>query len=298
MREMTKLTVYTPTYNRIESLSVLYGSLLAQTNKNFVWMIIDDGSTDNTAELVDEWIDSEQLQIKYHRKENGGVHTAREYAFKHIDTELLAGVDSDDYLTNDAIQSILEEWDMHSNEGLAGMYYPCCLPDGSRLTEPFPVAADKATYQESLYKYGIEKDKFTVVRSDLMKDLDETVIFPNEKLVGESYKWIQLPEVPFRFVDKCIKVVNYQINGYSRNIRKLWFDNLNGFRAVYGKTTEYCRYPIPKAKSCLKYIISSIYLRDARFIQHSPRPLMTALLTPFGLLGYLATRFKWRRYQS
>lgn len=288
--------MYTPTYNRIESLSVLYGSLLAQTCKDFIWMIIDDGSTDDTPARVSEWINSAQLNILYHRKENGGVHTAREFAFTHIETELLVGVDSDDCLKEFAIQSILDEWNKHEGESLAGLYYPCCYSDNRRLTEPFPDAVDRASYQDSLYKYGIKKEKLTVVRTDLMKELDKAVTYPGEKLIGESYKWIQLPSVPFLFVDECIKIQNYQDDGYTSNIRKLWFQNLNGFRLTYAKQIECCIYLIPRIRSCIKYIVASAYLHDKGYVKHSPRPFLTALVSPVGLIGYALTRLKWRGY--
>ena len=83
------LTVFTPAYNRAHTLVRTYESLLAQSCKDFVWLIIDDGSTDNTSELVSNWQNCKNgFEIRYIYKENGGMHTAHNTAYEYIDTEL------------------------------------------------------------------------------------------------------------------------------------------------------------------------------------------------------------------
>ena len=93
MKSMQKseiiLTVFTPAYNRADTLSRTYESLLYQDCKNFIWLVVDDGSTDNTAELVQEWKSRDNgFEIRYYYKENGGMHTAHNTAYENIDTEL------------------------------------------------------------------------------------------------------------------------------------------------------------------------------------------------------------------
>lgn len=93
------LTIVTPTYNRRHKISDLYKSLQSQTLLDFEWIIIDDGSEDNTSEIVKQWIENSEFRIRYFYKENGGKHTAINYALKIIETELTFIVDSDDILT-------------------------------------------------------------------------------------------------------------------------------------------------------------------------------------------------------
>ena len=101
---MVPITVFTPTYNRAHLLSRCYDGMKAQTDKSFIWMIIDDGSADNTEEVVRGWIqENDDFQIQYYRKENGGLHTAYNEAISHIETELCVCIDSDDYMPDDAI---------------------------------------------------------------------------------------------------------------------------------------------------------------------------------------------------
>lgn len=81
------LTVFTPAYNRAYTLHKCYESLKMQTNKDFVWLIIDDGSTDNTRELVESWINENIVHITYHYQKNQGMHGAHNTAYELIDTE-------------------------------------------------------------------------------------------------------------------------------------------------------------------------------------------------------------------
>lgn len=91
---MYDLTVYTPTYNRGRTLKRLYSSLISQTNKEFTWLIIDDGSIDNTKQLVSEWINEGIITINYVFKTNGGKHTATRLAYSIIKTKYLILIDS------------------------------------------------------------------------------------------------------------------------------------------------------------------------------------------------------------
>ena len=109
---MKKLTIFTPTYNRQHTLYKAYESLIKQTNKDFIWLIIDDGSKDNTEEIVNAWKNENKIEIEYYKKENGGKHSAYNYALKLIKTELtLIALDSDDYLTLNAVEDILKCWE-------------------------------------------------------------------------------------------------------------------------------------------------------------------------------------------
>ena len=111
-----KLTIFTPTYNRMELLKNLYSSLKNQTNKNFIWFIVDDGSTDNTKQLVNELKNEAVLNISYVKKENGGKNTAMDYAHSNCETEFIACVDSDDYLTENAVEEIYKDFITYSND--------------------------------------------------------------------------------------------------------------------------------------------------------------------------------------
>ena len=101
------LTIFTPTFNRAELLKRVYDSLLRQREKNFSWLIVDDGSTDNTKEVVEEWLREGRINIQYEYQENGGKMRAHNQGVNLCNTELFLCLDSDDFLTEDAVEIIL-----------------------------------------------------------------------------------------------------------------------------------------------------------------------------------------------
>ena len=104
------LTIFTPAYNRAYCLHQCYESLLRQTNRDFSWLIIDDGSSDNTKALVQTWIDENKISIQYHYQENQGMHGAHNTAYKLIATELNVCIDSDDFMPDKAVNNIINFW--------------------------------------------------------------------------------------------------------------------------------------------------------------------------------------------
>lgn len=115
------LTVFTPTFNRADCLRRCYESLRRQTCREFIWLVVDDGSSDGTRELVRGWMQEGELEIRYHYQENGGMHTAHNAAYELVETELNVCLDSDDRMPEDAVASILEFWERHGNDRVAGL---------------------------------------------------------------------------------------------------------------------------------------------------------------------------------
>ena len=111
MNDMATITVFTPAYNRAHTLPRTYESLRQQDCKDFVWLVVDDGSSDNTADLVKSWQTQDNgFEIRYLYKENGGMHTAHNAAYDVIDTELNICIDSDDCLADGAVRKIQDKW--------------------------------------------------------------------------------------------------------------------------------------------------------------------------------------------
>jgi glycosyltransferase involved in cell wall biosynthesis len=103
------ITVLTATYNRSHTLPTLYESLLNQTNKNLEWLVIDDGSTDRTEQLIRKFTEDDLIDIRYLKKNNGGKHSALNLGFNEAKHEWILIVDSDDWLKNDAIDFMINE---------------------------------------------------------------------------------------------------------------------------------------------------------------------------------------------
>jgi len=120
----TFLTIFTPTYNRAYILPKLYGSLKTQTNKNFVWHIVDDGSSDETKMLVQKFQNENQIEIQYFFQENKGKHFAVNQGLKRTETEFFCVIDSDDYLAENAVEEMeLLSYKIKKNDQIAGFTF-------------------------------------------------------------------------------------------------------------------------------------------------------------------------------
>ncbi len=186
------ITVLTPTYNRKEKLGRLYESLKRQTCKEFVWMIIDDGSSDNTKEYIDELKKTNvDLSIEYYYKTNGGKHTALNYGIERTNTELIFIVDSDDYLVDDAIEIVKREWFLHEkSDDICGICFLKGYDKESCVGEKFNDLSDQS-YITMRLKKGVKGDKSEIFKTSLLKQKKFPEI-EGEKFIGEDYVWCDL----------------------------------------------------------------------------------------------------------
>ncbi len=285
---MALVTIYTPTYNRSKLLKRLYDSLIRQTCDDFIWMVVDDGSTDNTKELIESFQKNDnKFEIIYYYKENGGVHTARDFAYDHCDTELIFSVDSDDWLLDDAVKNIISFWKREGSEYYAGIFCPDIIKNKKVKTLQLP-NIKYVTYQDLTYKYKFKYDKTTIIRSKIIKEIPHAPSFKGEKLVGEGFKWVQLPENnPFLIMNIPIMVREYQINGYTMNSYDYIFNNLNGYRASCSQAIKSLKFFKPRLKAYIGYIATSLLLKDKKFIKKSPYPFKTFILMPLGIFGLI-----------
>ena len=135
---MATLTVFTPAYNRAHTIGRTYASMCRQTCKDFEWLIIDDGSSDNTRELVEGWIAEGKVPIRYIYQQNQGMHGAHNTAYRNIDTPLNTCIDSDDYMPDDAVEKILKCWQEKGSDKVAGLVGLDVTEDGQVIGTGFP----------------------------------------------------------------------------------------------------------------------------------------------------------------
>lgn len=296
---MEQLTIYTATYNRAGLLERAYKSLTRQTNKNFIWQIIDDGSTDFTKELVENWKKvNNGFDLRYVYKENGGVHTARDLAYQICETELICTLDSDDWMVDTAVETMLDFWLTYGSKEYAGMFVPNMYANGKIAGSQFP-NIKSVSYQDYTYKYKCKGDKHTILRTAVIQMIPQSPVFPDENLVAEGFKWIQIPEDrSFLLLNQPLFVVEYQSDGYSKNARKNMFRNLNGFRANAKQHIISAKYFRVRLRNQIKYIMYSLWLKDKNFIKNSPKPVQTMLLAPIGFVIFLIMDKKWGKYKS
>ena len=283
MESTIKLTIFTPAYNRAHTLLRTYESLLQQDCKEFIWLIIDDGSTDNTAELVKSWQSKENgFEIRYIYKENGGMHTAHNTAYENIDTELNTCIDSDDKLAPGAVRMILDKWERVRDQGYAGIIGLDADFDNNVIGKGFPKGMTETTVI-GYYVAGGSGDKKLVYRTDVINQYPAYPIFEGEKYVALSYKYRLIDQkYKMAVLDEVLCNVEYQPDGSSHTMWKQYLRNPKGF-AFWRKVCM--QYPESKKRllvDCIHYCSSSQIAHNRNYIQESPRKLLTVLCTPVG----------------
>jgi len=289
------ITVFTPAYNRAHLLPRLYESLCKQTFKDFEWVIVDDGSTDDTKSLSLSLSSREgtDFPIRYFYQENGGKPSAINTGMDLAHGELFFIVDSDDVLTSDALQAIHDDWVPVKDKGLCGISYLRGYSETKPIGDLHPVDHGISDFITVRINQHTEGDKAEIWVTKILQEY-KYPIFPGEKFIGESYIWYQLAEkYDMLFVNKIIYITEYLEGGLSQS----------------GKTMR-IKYPlgaIELCKVCMspRYCFSyrekktMLYVAYHFFAKKSFKEMMTTPYKRLVLLnyipGYLLYRYwNWR----
>lgn len=291
-----KLTIFTPAYNRIHTLPRTYESLLCQDYKEFIWLIVDDGSSDGTKELVQKWQSQDNgFEIRYVYKENGGMHTAHNVAYTNIYTELNTCIDSDDCLAPNAVSKILKKWSQVKDKGYAGIIgLDADLNTKKIIGKGFPENLTETTLS-GYYANGGSGDKKLIYRTDLIKQYPAYPVFPDEKYVSLAYKYLLIDQdYKLAVLNEVLCEVEYQPDGSSMNMIRQYYKNPRGF--AFWRVIK-MQYPESKKRlilDCIHYCSSSILARNPNYISQSPYKPLTLLCTPFGVILSLYILLKAR----
>lgn len=279
------LTVFTPAYNRAHTITRTYESLLNQNCKDFIWLIVDDGSTDNTAELVKQWQKKDNgFEIQYIYKENGGMHTAHNTAYENIHTELNVCIDSDDCMGENAVKIILEKWEEVKDKGYAGIIGLDADMNGNIIGSGFPDGLEETTVI-GYYSAGGSGDKKLVYRTDIINKYPPYPVFEGEKYVALSYKYRLIDQsYKMAVLDKVLCNVDYQADGSSNTMWKQYLRNPKGFAFWRKVCMEHPESVKRLIIDCIHYCSSSFIAKNGKYISQSPKKLLTVLCTPLGLV--------------
>ena len=293
---MKTITVFTPTYNRAFCLNQLYISLINQTSKDFLWLIIDDGSIDTTKDLVASWIKENKIEIQYIYKKNEGMHSGHNLAYAAIKTELNICIDSDDYMPNDAVELIITKWQQTKDKYVAGIIGLDIFKDGTQVGNKIPANITKSTLCDLYQKYKVTGDLKLVIRTNVVNEFPPYPIFENEKLVplgvlylmiDQKYQWICTNDV------YCI--VEYLPGGSSNTIVKQYKQSPKGFgysRLVEIKYSQRFSYTFTRA---MHYISSCLFQGKLNFFKGNPKKAVTFLAIPFGIAFHFYLLYKIRK---
>ncbi len=255
-----ELTIFTPTYNRSILLTRVYESLLSQTNKNFVWLIVDDGSLDDTRNKVEGFIENnksygEPFAIEYYYYENGGKMRAHNRGVEHAGTEWFLCLDSDDYLRNDAVEIILNTLSKESNtENLGGII----AHKGKSETETLsPYEFPKVDYSTlfGLYLSGFKGETTLVLRKKLL-DMYPFPQIKGEKYVPEDVIYDKIDkECVFKVLPEILTVCELVSEGYTDSVHRLKEDNKFAWFLYYEQRARITSVSVLKFKYLSFYVL-------------------------------------------
>ncbi|MBP2623960.1 glycosyltransferase family A protein [Streptococcus oricebi] len=277
------ITIFTPTYNRAHTLERLYDSLCRQTSKEFEWLIVDDGSDDETAVLVQKWQQEGRLTIRYLYQANAGKSQAHNLGVENAGFELFSCVDSDDYLVDQAVQRILEVW-----RSLPNAIGIVCLR-GKTSTSPLTqwrMEQAYSTLREAYQSNLIQGDTMLVYQTSIIANY-QFPSFKNEKFVPETYLYDQLDQVgQLYFLKEILYIGEYQADGYTASMKKIIAENPRGYEAYIQQRLDLDTRIRDLIADTIRYIAIKLVVRDNSLFKEAKYPGLTGILYPLGFLFF------------
>ena len=223
------VTIFTPTYNRAHLIGNLYHSIQKQTNRDFEWIVIDDGSTDNTRQMINTWIKNgdNDFSIRYFYQENGGKHRATNKAALLAKGELVFVVDSDDTITDDAIEKIIGYYRQINNKSVfAGLFLAA---NNTNDEEPTQCFCDYSFFEKDRHPYTTG-EKADVLITEVLRNYPYPE-FDGEKFMTEGviYNRMARDGLLIRWIDDTIYLYEYQKDGLTNNSRRNFLNNPRGY---------------------------------------------------------------------
>ena len=300
-------TIFIPAYNRADLLPRAFESIEAQRFTDFEVLVIDDGSTDRTRDVVIQWQAKAEFTLRYYWQENRGKPAAHNAALDKIRGEFTVILDSDDTLAPDALQILKKHWDnipAKLRASFAGVEGLCAVMGGGQIAgSRFPSDIFDSNYLEMRHRYKVVGDKKCAVRTEVLRRFPFP-LFENEKDLRESIIWCRMAhEYRFRYINEIIQYIEYQPSGLSS--RSVWrrARSPQGFRLAFKEMlNDHWRY-------CSKRELAGYARRYVRCSLHAGIGLMQQaadihrkgiwlVSLPGGILGWLKDRFTLREAKS
>lgn len=251
------ITILTPTYNRASLLPRLFDSLLRQTSKDFEWIVVDDGSTDDTREVVANLKEKcgGAFPMGYVYKANGGKHMAINIGAERARGELLFIADSDDLLTDDALETVANSWhdisDDKSFAGIAGL--DIAMDTREVIGSGLPQEHIDCNAIDIRYRHHVTGDMKEVFRTEVLREFPFPE-FAGERFCPEQLVWFRMARrYRLRYINKPIYIADYQPDGITAGITKARMRNPSASMLTYAELTE-CPVPfLVKVKAAINF---------------------------------------------
>jgi glycosyltransferase involved in cell wall biosynthesis len=264
-------SVFTPTYNRAHTLDRVYRSLKAQTYRDFEWLIVDDGSTDGTRELVEGWAREADFPVRYEWQENRGKHFATNRGIELARGELFITADSDDEFPPEALETFRRVWESilaGERPGFAGAAGLCVDQHGRLVGDRFPESPLDSTHLERKYRYKVKGEKWGFVRTEVMRE------FPFVETAEMSgFRWSDIGrKYKTRFFNEVVRIYYVgeggSLSSRDRKIRKPLMGALRNAGVLNDDLDWFHCDPVAFIKNAVHYgrfsLLAGWSLRDQR----------------------------------
>lgn len=288
------LTVMTPTYNRANTLPACYQSLLNQTRKDFIWMIIDDGSVDQTENLVREWISLNQINILYFKKENGGKASALNLGIENLATTYACCLDSDDLFYPDTVRLALEQLeDVREDQNCCGLLALRHNPDGTVLGGKEIPKSLKTSNATIVYQIG-KIEAICFYKSEIIKQY-RFPSFPGEKFISPAWLDCELSrKYYFKISWDKLCCCEYIDDGLTKNKVSVIIKNPRGYTCVKRQSFELATSIKHIIKHGIMYNCGCILCNDKHWLKNAPRKGWALVLRPLGWVAYFKRFYRKR----
>ena len=242
------ITLFTPTYNRVHLLSRLYNSILMQDVIDVEWLIVDDGSIDDTEALIENFKKESIINIRYYKKSNGGKHTAINFGLQYAKGELFFIIDSDDVLAENALKNIkIHYQSIKNNDNICGIVGPSQYIDKQEIVGDYFLKNDwEVSFADIYLKYHLKGDKSVAFKTAVLQQYP----FPEKqgvRFVFEAVVWHEMSKkYKVLAINEVIQKKEYLQDGLTDSSYKKWYVNalaFSFFHLIKNKTYPLLKYP-------------------------------------------------------
>jgi len=290
---VTRFTCFTPTYNRASTIRVVYDSLCAQTFRDFEWLVVDDGSADETKALIESLARESPFEIRYVYKDNGGMHSAINVGAREAKGELFLKCDSDDAFDADALERFVSIWQSipdTDRERFAGVTVHCKDADGRIIGTRFPGSIVDGTALDLAHRWKVRGEKWGFVRTALLRRFPFPE-FKGERRVPASIVWNRIAAAGYstRYVDIALRTFIPLEDGITLHSARSRARSWQGSRIFYN---ELSAMPIPfreRLKAAINYVRFCLHGGQGviKAVLSASKPALAVVASPFGCFAYL-----------
>lgn len=287
---MCKLTIHTATYNRAYILPSAYESLKNQTLKDFEWIITDDGSSDDTSELVHQWIDEKPgFSIVYNRLSHVGIPRALNSGINLASAKWFMMLDSDDHIKPNTVEKVVS-WlkDIENDDTFAGIGFARCYPNGNYMKPQIPIIDSRLGYVDATHleraKYNLNMDMCEVHRVSLFKKYPFQY-WPTEQYAPEQLNFYQiaLDGLKLRWRPDKLYICDYLPDGQTRDDR-LVKNNPMGFAMMYNQNLLFQKRFKNQFQNAMRMTALCFYAGNMSYLKKSNSKIATLVSLPAGIL--------------